>query len=148
MDLVQIRGCRGTKSVYGALASNIQNVQDMQNASAYMTKANTYILSHIVSMHSVLPCIILFESWWHHQMETFSASLALCAGNSPVAREFPSQRPVTRSFDVLFDLYLNKRLTVNNREAGDLRRYRTHYDVTVMFCHNSLWNHMIYFSYF
>ena len=24
-------------------------------------------------------------SWWHHQMETFSALLALCAGNLPVA---------------------------------------------------------------
>ena len=64
-------------------------------------------------------------------MDTFSALLALCAGNSPVNSEFPSQRPVTRSFDVCFDLYLNKRW-VNNREAGDLRRIRPHYDVTVM----------------
>ena len=54
----------------------------------------------------------------------------LC-GNSPVPGEFPAQRPVTRSFDVFFDLRLNKRW-VNNREAGDLRRYRVHYDVTVM----------------
>ena len=43
-------------------------------------------------------------------METFSALLALCAGNSPVTGEFPSQRPVTRSFAVFFDLPLNKRL--------------------------------------
>ena len=43
-------------------------------------------------------------------METFSALLALCAGNSPVTGEFPSQRAVTRSFDVFFDLLLNKRL--------------------------------------
>ena len=47
-------------------------------------------------------------SWWRHQMETFSALLAICAGNSPV---FPIQRPVTRSFDVFFDLRLNKRLS-------------------------------------
>ena len=33
-------------------------------------------------------------------METFSALLALCVGNSPVSGEFPAQRPVTRSFDV------------------------------------------------
>ena len=45
--------------------------------------------------------------------------------------EFPTQRPVTRSFDVFFDLRLNERW-VNNREAGDLRRYRGHYDVIVM----------------
>ena len=46
-----------------------------------------------------------------HQMETFSALLAICAGNSPVPGEFPAQRPVTRSFDVFFDLRLNKRLS-------------------------------------
>ena len=50
-------------------------------------------------------------SWWRHQMETFSALLAICAGNSPVPGEFPAQRPVTRSFDVFFDLRLNKRLS-------------------------------------
>ena len=44
-------------------------------------------------------------------METFSALLALCTGNSPVTGEFPAQRPVTRSFDVFFDLRLNKRLS-------------------------------------
>ena len=43
-------------------------------------------------------------------METFSALLALCAGNSPVTGEFPTQRPVTRGFDVFFDLCLNKKL--------------------------------------
>ena len=43
-------------------------------------------------------------------METFSALLAICAGNSPVPGEFPTQRPVTRSFDVYFDLRLNKSL--------------------------------------
>ena len=48
--------------------------------------------------------------WWH-QMETFSMSLALCVGNSPVTDEFPSQRPVMRSFDVFFDLRLNTRLS-------------------------------------
>ena len=44
--------------------------------------------------------------------------------------EFPAQRPVTQSFDVFFDLHPNKRL--RKREAGDLRRHRAHYDVTVM----------------
>ena len=52
------------------------------------------------------------RSWWRHQMETFSALLAICAGNSMVTGEFPAQRPVTRSFDFLFfDLRLNKRLS-------------------------------------
>ena len=43
-------------------------------------------------------------------METFSALLAICAGNSSVTGEFPAQGPVPRSFDVFFDLRLNKRL--------------------------------------
>ena len=51
------------------------------------------------------------SSWWRHQMETFSALLAICAGNSPVPGEFPTQRPVTRSIDVFFDLRPNKRLS-------------------------------------
>ena len=42
-------------------------------------------------------------------METFSALLAICAGNSPVTGEFPAQRPVMHSFDDFFDLRLNKR---------------------------------------
>ena len=50
-------------------------------------------------------------TWWRHQMETFSALLAICAENSPVPGEFPSWRPVTRSFDVWFDLRLTKRLS-------------------------------------
>ena len=50
-------------------------------------------------------------SWWRHQMELSSALLALCAGNSPATGEFPAQRPVTRGFDVFFDLRPNKRLS-------------------------------------
>ena len=50
-------------------------------------------------------------TWWRHQMETFSALLAICAGNSPVPGEFPAQRPVTRRFDVFFDLCLKKQLS-------------------------------------
>ena len=41
---------------------------------------------------------------------TFSALLALCAGNSLDIGGFPSQRPVTQSFGVFFDQRLNKRL--------------------------------------
>ena len=76
---------------------------------------------------------IIVCCWWlycpgkyclRHQMKTFSASLALCAGNSPVAGEFPSHRPVARSLNCW----------VNNREAGDLRYHCAHYDVTVVVC--------------
>ena len=53
----------------------------------------------------------IFWTWWRHQIETFSVLLAICAGNSLVSGEFPAQRPVTRSFDVFFDLCPNKRLS-------------------------------------
>ena len=42
---------------------------------------------------------------------TETPPLILCAGNSPVTGEFPAQRPVTRSFDVFFDLRQNKCLS-------------------------------------
>ena len=58
---------------------------------------------------------VLSKTWWRHQMEALSALLTICAGNSPVTGEFPSQRPVTRSFDVFFDLHLNKRSSEQSR---------------------------------
>ena len=48
--------------------------------------------------------------WWRVQMKTFSALLALSGWNPPVTRGSPSQRPVTRSFDISFDVRSNKRL--------------------------------------
>ena len=62
-------------------------------------------------------------SWWRHQMETSSALLPLCGeftGHrwiplTTATGEFPSQRPVTRSFDVFFDLRLNKQLSKPSR---------------------------------
>ena len=43
-------------------------------------------------------------SWWRYPMETFSALLAIGAGNLPVTGEIPAQIPVTWSFVVFFDL--------------------------------------------
>ena len=59
---------------------------------------------------------VIPKAWWRHQMETFSALLALCTENSPVPGEFPSLRPLTWSFNVFFDLRMNKR-SVNNRQV-------------------------------
>ena len=61
-------------------------------------------------------------------METFSALLAICAGNSPIPGE---QRPVTRSF---YGFFICTRINggVNKGEADDLRRHRVHYDAIVM----------------
>ena len=67
-------------------------------------------------------------------METISALLALCAGNSPATDEFPSQRPVTWSFDVFFDLHLNKCLSKQSW-GFDLRCHCAYFDVIVMMSH-------------
>ena len=48
----------------------------------------------------------------------------------------PAQRPVTRSYDVSL-IYGRINGWVNTGEAGDLRRYRAHYDVTVMISEHS-----------
>ena len=66
-------------------------------------------------------------------METFSALPAFCAGYSPVTGEFPTQRPVTRSFDVFFIFCTWISDWANDREAEDLRRHCAHYDVTIMY---------------
>ena len=66
--------------------------------------------------------------WWRHQMETFSALLVLCAGNSPVPVNSPHKGQWRGA--LMFSLicaWIND--WVNNREAGDLRRYRGNYDV-------------------
>ena len=91
-------------------------------------RSSNYVGWFIMDLPRSDKLLVTLRSWRRHQMETFSALLALCAGNSLVSGEFPSQRPVTQSFD----LRLNKRLSKNNRDAGDLRRHRAHYDVIVM----------------
>ena len=72
----------------------------------------------------------LFESWCH-QMETFSALLAICAGNSPVPVN--SLHKGQWRGALMFSLicaWING--WVNNCKAGDLKRYCAHYDVIVM----------------
>ena len=95
--------------------------------------------AHCIILFYAFYCISVYNpleeyciSWWCHPIETFSTSLAICAGNSPVTGEFPAQRPVTRSYDVFFDLRLNKRLSKQSW-SWCLRCHRAHYDVIVMF---------------
>ena len=68
-------------------------------------------------------------SWWRHQMETFSALLSLCAGNSPV--NSPQKASDAERWCVLWSAP-EKNGWVNNDEAGDWRLHHAHYDVTVM----------------
>ena len=47
------------------------------------------------------------KTWWRHEMKTFSALLAIVRGIHRSTVNSPHKRPVTRSFDVFFDLRLN-----------------------------------------
>ena len=95
-------------------------------SSDYISTCKVYFIFSILI--SALTCIkykilrgyfplppFFFCSWWHHEMETFFALLAISAGNSPVTGEFPAQRPMTRSFNVFFGLRLNIRLSEQPR---------------------------------
>ena len=78
-----------------------------------------------------MTCVFL-TPWWRHQMETFSALLALCAGSSPVTGEFP----ITKASDAELWCFLRcapeQRIEYTNRGASDLSNHGTHYDVTVI----------------
>ena len=79
---------------------------------------------------------ICTTSWWRHQMEPFSALLALCAGNSPVPVNSPHKGQWRGALMFsLISAWIDG--WVNNGEAGDLRRHLAHYDVIVM-CNHTL----------
>ena len=78
------------------------------------------------------PDMAYLPSWWRHQMETFSAQLALCAGNSSVPVNSP-HKGQWRGALMFFSICVWINGWVNNRKAGDLRRHRGHYGVNVMY---------------
>ena len=84
------------------------SLSEIPSSGIHLYYLANIFMSQSRKVHMILAMIV--SAWWRHLIEIFSAWLALCAGNSPVAGEPPSQRPVTRSFGVFFDLRLNKQL--------------------------------------
>ena len=96
---------KATKRTFYSISYDLAvNIMNMVSFEEFLSSIPPFHSKHIEVQFNSL-------SWWRHQMETLSALLAICAGNSPVPGEFPTQRPVTRSFDVFFDLRLNIRLS-------------------------------------
>ena len=95
-------------------------------ASLVVDVLGVYSAENMIGMS---PATENFGPWWRHQMETFSALLALCAGNSPVNSPHKGQWRGALMFSLICARIKG---WVNNREAGDLRRYCAHYDVIVM----------------
>ena len=86
---------------------------------------------YIIVCSLIQRCVIFFNIfsdgiWWCEKCITAYRLRYLGA-----TFEFTAQRSVTRSFDVFFDLHPTNGW-VNNGEAGDLRRHRAHYVVTVI----------------
>ena len=98
------------------------------------THANTkvlYLMKHAQGF-VMLVCVLLF------MMTSSNGNIFRVTG--PLCGEFTTQRgPVTRSFDVFFDLRLNKRLS--KQPWGWWLRHRGHYYVNVMYIINSLLIH-------
>ena len=90
---------------------------------------------YIVKLWQLCVCSMIARTWWRHQMETSSALLALCAGNSsvPVNSTHKGQWRGALMFSLIC-AWTND--WVNNREAGDLRCHRAHYGVIVMITQN------------
>ena len=92
---------------YMVSITSMNTAKYIQETISILQKTSCHMISQSVSTARLKGNM----TWWRHQMETFSALLALCARNSPVTGEIPTQRPVTRSFNFFFDLRLNNRLS-------------------------------------
>ena len=125
-------GSRSSRAVYGISYENMHTILLcflcwLCYVMGFMILSRSDLWAWFVSSNGSI-------TWWRHQIDAFSALLAICAGNSPVPGEFPAQRPVTRSFDVFFDLHPNKRLSKQWRGwwfetlSCPLWRHRNAYD--------------------
>ena len=116
--------------------SNVNAVLHLTIAYMYSALFRTvslcYVLLWIYHQGFVLHVYLIYpNTWWRNQMETLSALLALCAGNSPVPVNSPHKGQWRGA--LMFSLICARiNDLVNNRKAGDLRRNRGHYDVNVM----------------
>ena len=104
--------------IHAPMLADWQNRKNCGETRWFKTNQAKYLNDKNMKFAECKPVFVLERNghfwhvkWWRHQMETSSALLVFCAGNSPVPDEFPSQRPVTRSFGVSFDLCLNKQLS-------------------------------------
>ena len=101
----------------------IYNQQFIMSKRTFDERRLKYTVGHSNKQHTMIqgtsinfcrpkrtPCLWI-PSWWRHQMETFSALLAIGSGNSPITGECPAQGLMTRIFHVFFDLRLNKRVS-------------------------------------
>ena len=97
-------------------------------------------------MMSRLIAWCICASWWRHGIETYPRCWDFVRGIQSTGG-FPSQRPVTRSFDVFFHLRLNKRLSKQSRRlwfetpSRSLWRHCNGCFWCVLLFRSAIWNH-------
>ena len=113
MSFLRARNTSYARAMHNAwFWSTIQIVWlNLMTHQSYQAGAQSTRILNAVFSHTNTEVQTQVIPLWRHRMETYSALLALCAGNLPVPDEFPTQRPATRGFDVSFDLRLNERLS-------------------------------------
>ena len=89
---------------------NCKSFMVIRKGQQWVRRIWKYAVLGIIKNYSLNYMVKSYRAWWRHQMETFTALLALCEVIPPVTGGFPSQRPVTRNFDIFFVMRLNKRL--------------------------------------
>ena len=129
--------CRATSASYAGM-HNLQILQSKKlqahivqtiRALSWLEASQFYLTFFMVT--SLAPGRSYDCQWWRHQMGLFSALLALYEGNSPVlVNSLHNGQWRGALMFSLICVWIND--WVNNREAGDLRRHRGHYDVNVM----------------
>ena len=96
---------------------------------SYTTKA--VMISFICEICCHVHSSLTKTSWWHHQMEVFSALLVFCAGNSPVNSRWKGQWLGGLMFSLICGWDKN---WVNDGDAGGLISHRADYDIIIMLC--------------
>ena len=143
--------CLGLDVLIGSGSHQHHQTGDLWKASLFSSIKSNFVCIKVVAVVNWKPIyfvIFIFQTWllcrvthwngndkmitwWRHQMETFSALLAICV-NSPHKGQWRGALMFS-----LICVWING--WINNREAGDLRRNRAHYDVTVMRSGCSRW---------
>ena len=89
-----------------------------------------HLIIWVMGKHEERYISLMYIAWWRHKMETFSALLAIFRGihRSPVNSPHKGQWRGALMFSLIC-VWIND--WINNREAGDLRRHRGHYECNV-----------------
>ena len=127
--------------IYLHFIFNLLYISNNSHANMKMDKHEMFLYDgYFVPNRSITEHQLGSFSWWRHQMETFPGYWPFVRGinRSPVNSPHKGRWRGALMFSLIC-AWMNG--WVHNREAGDLRRHRAHYDVIAM------WNQANYSFY-